>query len=180
MASNFETEHADAVACAKMMIQAAAQQWHFWTLSFRLCSTHWWRRMPARCPSTGWKPAMRFTRAAGFRLGAPDKRRGPTAGSQYIPEPEIRLLQEYLIKNPGALAGRTANDRRLALLLTAFYIYATDQEITCFDGWLRNLDTAPPPGTGRDLAMGTLLLVKRALRRQLDAQDARDEPTDHE
>jgi hypothetical protein len=109
MASNFKTEHADAVTYAMMVIQAAARQLALLDVKFPVvlgalveasaCTMAFDRLETSRAL---YQSSLDF--ALAHRINAEVRLRDLN-----IPEPEIRLLQEYLIKNPGTLAGRTAN-----------------------------------------------------------------------
>jgi hypothetical protein len=109
MASNFKSEHADAVTYALKLIQAAARQLALLDVKFpvvldTLVEAHA-SMMAFHTLETShslYQSSLDF--ALAHRINAEIRLRDLN-----IPEPEIRLLQEYLIKNPGALAGQTAN-----------------------------------------------------------------------
>jgi hypothetical protein len=109
MASNFKTEHADAVTYAMMVIQAAAQQLALLDVKFpvmhdALVEAHACTISVDRLETRRALYQSSFDFALTHRINAEVRLRDLN-----IPEPEIRLLQQYRIKNPGALAGRTAN-----------------------------------------------------------------------
>jgi uncharacterized protein YceK len=109
MASNFETEQAHAVTYSLMVIQAAAQQLALLDVKFPVvldalveayACTMAFDRLETR--HALYQSNLNF--ALAHQINAAVRLQDLN-----IPEPEIRLLQEYLIKNPGALAGRTSN-----------------------------------------------------------------------
>jgi hypothetical protein len=109
MASNFKTEHADAVTYALMLIQAAARQLALLDVEFpvvldALVDAHACMMAVDKLETSRalYESSLNF--ALAHRLNAEFRLRNLN-----IPEPEVRLLQKYLTKNPGALAERTAN-----------------------------------------------------------------------
>jgi hypothetical protein len=89
-----------------MVIQAAAQQWALLDVKFpvvidALVEAHACKMPFDRLENSHalYQSSLDFSLA--HRINAKVQLRDLN-----IPEPEMRLLQEYLIKNPGALAGR--------------------------------------------------------------------------
>jgi hypothetical protein len=109
MASNFKSEHSDAVAYAMMVIQVAARQLALLDVKFpvvldALVEAHACTMALDRLETSHALYQSSLDFALAHQINAAVRLRDLN-----IPEPAIRLLQEYLIKNPGALAGRTAN-----------------------------------------------------------------------
>jgi hypothetical protein len=109
MASNFNSKHADAVTYAMMVIQAAARQLALLDVKFAvvldaLVEAHGCTMSFDRLETSHALYQSSLDFALAHRIKAEVRLRDLN-----IPEPEIRLLQEYLIKNPGALTERAAN-----------------------------------------------------------------------
>jgi hypothetical protein len=109
MASNFKTEHADAVTYALKVIQVAARQLALLDVTFPfvldvLVEAHASTMAFDKLETSHALYQSSLDFALAHRINAEVRLRDLN-----IPEPEIRLLQQYLAKNPGALAERTAN-----------------------------------------------------------------------
>jgi hypothetical protein len=109
MASNFKSEHADAVSYALTVIQAAGRQLALLDVKFpvvldALVEAHASTMAFERLETSHLLYQSSLDFALAHRINAEVRLRDLN-----IPEPEIRLLQEYLIKNPGALVGTPAN-----------------------------------------------------------------------
>jgi hypothetical protein len=109
MACNFETEHADAVTYAMVVIQAAAQQLALLDVKFPVVLDALVEAYACTMAFEGVETSHALYQSSLDFALAHQINAAVRLQDLNIPEPEIRLLQEYLIKNPGALAGRTAN-----------------------------------------------------------------------
>jgi hypothetical protein len=102
MASNFKSEHADAVTYGLKMIQAAARQLALLDVKFpvvldALVEAHASTMAFDKLETSHSLYQSSLDLPLPHRINAEVRLRDLN-----IPEPEIRLLQEYLIKNPGA------------------------------------------------------------------------------
>jgi hypothetical protein len=109
MASKFKTEHGEAVTYALKVIQAAARQLAVLDVKFpvvldALVKAHASAMAFDKLETSHSLYQSSLDFALAHRINAEVRLRDLN-----IPEPEVRLLQKYLIKNPGALAERAAN-----------------------------------------------------------------------